>query len=356
MSFPKSTPFAATTCLVVLANCVAAAAAAEPPKTKANSLGMTLVLIPAGQFQRGVTDVHALNANHANVILQGPDLQDERPAHPVRISRAFRIGAHEVTVKQFRAFVDATGFKTDAETSGRGALAFRRPDTDALDRFALDPKCTWRNPGFEQGDDHPVVCVSWKDAVAFCAWLSEMEGGKYRLPTEAEWEYAARAGSDTNYAGGDRPETLREYGNVGDATLEAAVPGSVKRQQADRLKPADGDGFVHTAPVGRFKPNAWGLYDTHGNAWEWCSDRYFDRYYQQVLDDAHKKGPYPKVAVTVDPQGPDTTPQHQYGDWRSTRGGCWYTGPMASRHASRAFGEAADAFCHTGFRVVREEP
>jgi formylglycine-generating enzyme required for sulfatase activity len=225
----------------------------------------------------------------------------------------------------------------------------RPGDQEAVGRFALDPKVTWRNPGFEQGDDHPVVCVSWKDAVAFCDWLGQKEGGKYRLPTEAEWEYAARAGSDTIYAGGNRPETLREHGNVGDATLEAAVPGSVKPQQADRLGPADGDGFVYTAPVGRFKPNAWGLYDTHGNAWEWCADRYFDRYYQQLLEDAHKRGPYPKVAITVDPQGPDTTPQHQYGDWRSTRGGCWYTGPMASRHASRAFGEAADAFCHTGF-------
>ena len=354
MSFHKWTSIAAGVCVAVLASGVAAAA--EPPKTEANSLGMTLVLIPAGQFQRGVTDVHALTANHANVIRQGPDLQDERPAHPVQVSRPFRLGAHEVTVKQFRAFVDATGFKTDAETSGRGALAFRRTDQKAVGRFALDPKCTWRNPGFEQGDDHPVVCVSWKDAVAFCDWLGKKEGGKYRLPTEAEWEYAARAGSDTIYAGGDRPDTVREYGNVGDATLEAAAPGSVKPQQADRLRPADGDGFVHTAPVGRFKPNAWGLYDTHGNAWEWCSDRYFDRYYQQLLDDAHKKGPYPKVAITVDPQGPETTPQHKFGDWRSTRGGCWYTGPMASRHASRAFGEAADAFCHTGFRVVREEP
>ena len=107
--------------------------------------------------------------------------------------------------------------------------------------------------------------------------------------TEAEWEYAARAGTDTIYVGGDKPETIYAYGNIGDETLEAAYPGTVKRQQAENLQPNGGDGYVFTAPVGRFKPNAWGLYDTHGNAWEWCSDRYYDRYYEELLTIAQKE-------------------------------------------------------------------
>ena len=342
--------------LLILWIASAAALADNPPKTQANSIGMNLVLIPPGTFQRGMTDEHKMRINHLNTILLGADLQDERPAHPVQISRPFWIGADHVTVKQFGEFVEATHYQTDAEKPGRGAMAFHVPHKEGVDRFVLDPKCTWRNPGFPQTGDHPVVCVSWHDAVAFCDWLSKKENAKYRLPTEAEWEYAARAGTDTIYVGGDKPETIYAYGNIGDETLEAAYPGTVKRQQAENLQPNGGDGFVFTAPVGHFKPNAWGLYDTHGNAWEWCSDRYYDRYYEELLTIARKKGSEAKPAITIDPQGPETTPQHKYGDWRSMRGGSWYTGPMASRTASRSFGEAGDAFCYTGFRIAREEP
>lgn len=347
---------------VLRAACVATLLAAHgvalaaPPREEANSLGMTLVLVPAGQYQRGTSDDFRLRMAHRNSIEIGDEFRDERPAHLVKISRPFRIAAHETTVGQFRAFVSETGYKTDAEKSARGALAFNPPDKETVDRFKLDANCTWRSPGFEQTDEHPVACVSWNDAVAFCEWLSKKEQARYRLPTEAEWEYAARAGSDTTYISGDAPESVYAFGNVGDAALEAAWPGTVKRQQTSALKPGDGDGVVFTAPVGKFKSNAWGLFDTHGNVWEWCSDRYYDRYYDELTKRGREQGTRGQPAPVVDPAGPETTTQHKYGDWRSMRGGCWYTAPLATRSAARAFGEAADAFCYTGFRVVREVP
>jgi sulfatase modifying factor 1 len=339
------------TVLILLALALQATAA-DPLPRETNSLGMTLVEIPAGEFNRGMTDEQKLRMNHPNTLEQGADLIDERPAHPVQISKPFWIGAHEVTVAQFRKFVEETKHATSAEKAGRGSLVFNPTEKDGVARFVQKPENNWKNPGFAQSEDHPVTCVSWQDAMAFCEWLGKKEGATYRLPTEAEWEYAARAGSDTIYVGGDKPESVYAYGNIGDATLEAAHPGTVKRQHLTITPEEQLDGTVFTAPVGKFKPNAWGLFDTHGNVWEWCSDRYYDRYYQEL----HKKARDPrsgKMAITVDAQGPETTPQHKFGDWRSMRGGSWYTGPMASRSASRAYGEAAEAFCYTGFRVVR---
>ena len=329
------------------------AIAAEPLPRETNSLGMNLVLIPAGEFNRGMTDEHKLRTNHPNTLEQGADLTDERPAHPVKLTKPFWLATHEVTVGQFRKFVEATKYQTTAEKSGRGALVFNPAEKEGVNRFVLKPDCTWRSPGFVQTDDHPVTCISWQDAVAFCEWLSKEENATYHLPTEAEWEYAARAGSDTIYVGGDAPSTVYAHGNIGDAALEAAHPGTVKRQHLTLTPEEQLDGVVYTAPVGKFKPNTWGLFDTHGNVWEWCSDRYYDRYYPEL----HKAARDPrsgKLALTIDPRGPETTPQHKYGDWRSMRGGCWYTGPMASRSASRAYGEASDAFCYAGFRVVRD--
>jgi sulfatase modifying factor 1 len=345
-------------CIAVLFGALPIVSADELPRAT-NSLGMTLVKIPAGEFNRGMTDDHKLRANHPNTMEQGADLTDERPAHPVKLTKSFWLADKEVTIGQFRKFVEATNYQMSADKGGRGSLVFNPAEKEGVARFVLKSECNWRSPGFPasfvQTDDHPVTCVSWQDAVDFCAWLSKQEGAKYRLPTEAEWEYAARAGSDTIYVGGDAPATIYAHGNIGDAALEAAHPGTVKRQHLT-LKPEEQtDGVVYTSPVAKFKPNAWGLYDMHGNVWEWCSDRYYDRYYQEL----HKTARDPrsgKMALTIDPQGPETTPQHKYGDWRSMRGGSWYTGPMASRSASRSFGEVGDAFCYTGFRVARDDP
>ena len=111
----------------------------------------------------------------------------EHPQHRVRITQAFYLGTHHVTVGQFRRFVADDDYKTDAEKDGKGGFG-----TDDEGHWARKPEYTWRNPGFAQTDEHPVVNVSWNDATAFCQWLSRKEGNTYRLPTEAEWEYAYR--------------------------------------------------------------------------------------------------------------------------------------------------------------------
>src|SRR5262249_14501883 len=139
-----------------------------------NSIGMKLKLIPAGEFLMGSPES------------DGDAFDVERPQHRVRIKNPFLLGMHQVTRGQFRRFVDAVGYKTEAEKYGKGGWGW---DLTA-GREVADPKYTWRSSGFEQTDEHPVVNVSWNDAKAFCDWLSKQEGQTYRLPSEAEWEYA----------------------------------------------------------------------------------------------------------------------------------------------------------------------
>ena len=119
-----------------------------------------------------------------------------------------------------------------------------------------------------------MVNVSWNDAAAFAEWLGKNEGKTYRLPTEAEWEYACRAGTTTRYSCGDDPEGLAEVGNVADATAREKHP-----DRKDTI--AARDGFAYTAPIGRYRPNAFGLHDMHGNVWEWCWDAYDKDHYKK---------------------------------------------------------------------------
>ncbi len=209
--------------------------------TITNSLGMKFAPIKAGEFLMGSPDTDR------------DAFDDEKPQHRVRITRPFYLGVYEVTRGQFRRFVDDSGYQTEAEKDGKGGWGWNE---DAK-KFEQNPRYTWREAGFEQTDLHPVVNVSWNDAVAFAEWLSRKEGKTYRLPTEAEWEYACRAGTTTRYFCGDDAEALAEVGNVADATAREKYP-DWKSTIAVR------DGFVYTAPVGRYRPNAWGLHDMHG--------------------------------------------------------------------------------------------
>ncbi len=194
--------------------------------------------------------------------------------------------------------------------------------------------------------DHPVVFVTWNDAQAFCQWLSKREGRRYRLPTEAEWEYACRAGCESTFSCGNDPEKLVYYGNVADHdrqliasnTMLAKFDESGNKTGAATVFPflEHRDGYAWTAPVGRFKPNAYNLYDMHGNVWEWCSDWYDEKYYSASPDS--------------DPQGPAT------GTSRVARGGGFSGTPVGERCANRNGVKPSDCFCFLGFRVVCDTP
>src|SRR5262249_135477 len=152
-------------------------------------------------------------------------------------TQPFYLGKHEVTVGQFKAFVKDTNYKTEAEKDGKGGRAFDGKE------FVQSPDFTWKKLHFTQMDDHPVVVVSWNDAMAFCAWLSKKEGKTYRLPTEAEWEYACRAEANTRFSAGDKDIDLKMTGNIADATLKMKWKEAFWTTQWD-------DGFPFTAPVG----------------------------------------------------------------------------------------------------------
>jgi len=302
----------------------------HPPKAskeRAVDLGggvkMAFVLIPAGSFTMGSTeaDIKAVVAKWPEAVAEW--FADEKPAHKVTISRAFWMGKHEVTVGQFRKFVDATGYKTDAEkgTGFKGAFVV----ADGEGKLAED--ASWRNPYFKQTDDHPVVCVSWNDARAFVDWLNATDkarpaGSTYRLPTEAEWEYACRAGTTTWYQWGDDPDKGKGWCNAADVTAKKTFP--------DWTVFNWDDGFLYTAPVGSFKANAFGLHDMHGNAWEWCQDWY----------GAYKEGDQ------KDPTGPES------GERRVLRGGSWSSYPRNCRSALRNRYLPEFRYTIAGFRVV----
>ncbi len=302
--------------------------AASGKKQITDSIGMKLVLIPAGEFKMGSGEsaeatAAFFNKTYGEDWLKTDPFADEHPQHRVRITKPFFLGVYNVTRGQFRQFVRDTGYKTDAEKGKKPGAYGWNPDKK---EFGFNEKYSWRNAGFEQTDEHPVVNVSWNDAVAFCKWLSRKEGKTYRLPTEAEWEYACRAGTATRYYSGDDPETLAKVANVADATFKAKFPHWRYTIKAN-------DGYVFTAPVGSFKPNAFALYDMHGNASQLCSDWYGKNYYA--------------ASPTDDPTGPDI------GVFRLARGGSWLDQPDVTRAANRDRSSPDNRNSVTGFRVAR---
>jgi formylglycine-generating enzyme required for sulfatase activity len=307
----------------------------EIPRQIRNPAGMNFVLIPAGEFMMGSEESPDSFAKSYPQYDRERfrQLGDEAPVHKVRITRAFYLGQHEVTVGEFRRFLEASGYRPESEADGTGAYGYN-PGYDPAktargDAFeGRNPKYSWRNPGFRQGDDHPVVNVTWNDAVAMCKWLSQTEGKTYRLPTEAEWEYAARAGTRTRYYTGDDPQSLLKAANLFDA--DAAQNW---KKWADYAL-AGHDGFAFTSPVGSLAPNGFGLYDMHGNAWEWTADWHDEHYYA--------------VSPPADPKGPPT------GTVRVRRGGSWHTWPFYARSSFRNWNTQETRYPLVGMRLVRE--
>jgi formylglycine-generating enzyme required for sulfatase activity len=229
------------------------AAASNPPPSVALP-SPVMVPIPAGTFTMGSPGM-------------GLDRDPFREtSHQVRLN-AFGLASKTLSVDEFRRFVEEAGYKTSAEMDG-GAFAY----DEAKGEWEFRPGVNWRNPGYRQGDAYPVVCVSWFDAVQYCNWLSAKEGLKpaytvsgqtltwdksangYRLPTDAEWEYACRAGTTTPFSTGGRI-----------STAQANYDGNFPYNFGNR-------GLFRKAamPAGSFPPNDWGIYDMHGNVWEWC--------------------------------------------------------------------------------------
>lgn len=291
---------------------VALTATAAPPQ---EPVPAGFVRIEPGSFTMGSASGEAGRASDGR----------EGPQRVVHIDHPFALARHELTVGEFRRFVAATGHRTDAETDVRqpGCLSW----SEAQAKLEWVSEHDWRAPGFVQADSHPVVCVSWNDARAYVDWLARSTGRPYRLPSEAEWEYAARAGSSTARPWGDAAGEACAHANVADTT-----PGP--QAQAWPEQHACGDGHRHTAPVGHFLPSRWGLHDMIGNVWEWVEDCH--------ASDAYREEPPPggraRIVVACDARG--------------MRGGAWFSGPDRARSAYRGGYAPALRSQLFGFRVA----
>jgi formylglycine-generating enzyme required for sulfatase activity len=297
------------------------------PKVERNSIGMALIRVPAGEFLMGGQEDEArLIADFPEMKRQPGYFFGEYPQHRVTISHDLLVGQFEVKVGEFRQFVEATGYRTEAERDGTGGWGYEQQTGKCVGRRA---KFNWRETGFAQSDDHPVVNVTFSDAVAFCNWLGKKEGKRYRLPSEAEWERVCRAGTNHRYYHGDDPKELPRYAYL------VNVPGKDAfaniQDQVRFIKP----GESLTAKVGSRLPNAWGFYDTLGNVWEWTNDWQDDEYYPQ--------------SPAVDPPGPGD------GTARCRRGGGWNSFPMYVRAAFRNLDPPDTRCVNFGFRVVCDE-
>jgi len=270
-----------------------------------------MVMIPAGEFTMGA-------APGEEVREHLPDEFRNRSIPQRRIKmHGFAAAKFEVTRSQYRVFAEATGRDT------AGCFVWSSGD------YHLDQQKSWRNPGYAQDDSHPATCVSWNDADAYVQWLSRRTGKQYRLLTEAEWEYAARAGSSASRFWGD--DVSRSCGHVNGAdrkTVTAvAEAGTWPAAACD-------DGHAHTAPAGSFRANAYGLHDMLGNAAEWTAD---------CWNGNHRGAPADGSARTD-------------GDcfMRVVRGGAWDEGPATLRSAYRVGSPVVVRVYARGFRVARQ--
>lgn len=242
---------------------------------------------------------------------------DEKQFEPIRFSKLYAIGKFEVTRAQFKA--------SGVQPSG-GCYTWDSKNS----KSQLDPKRNWQQPGFDQGPDHPVVCVSWDEIQEYLKWINRQVGssGKdpYRLPSEAEWEYAARGGTTTARFWGNEAERACDYANVADRTANKTFPNWTIHECSD--------GFVYTAPVGRFTANQYGLKDMIGNVWEWVQDCYAEQYSASIRD------------------GSAFETQGNCG-LRVVRGGSWGSVPELARVANRDWNVPTNRIISRGFRLAR---
>lgn len=252
-----------------------------------------MVVLPPGTFQMGSPESDE-NAT-----------EKEKPQHPVTIAGPFAIGRYEVTKAEYGAFIAAT------YPRGTGCSFWTGGVWVTGGVWGFNDKAGWREPRFAQTDRDPVVCVSWLDVQAYVEWLSHKTGERYRLPTEAEWEYAARAGTTTRYAFGD-----------------AITPKNANYSESKLGK---------TTEVGSYPPNAWGLFDMHGNVWEWVEDIWHESY----------KG------EGVPNDGAAWTDEGESSRYRVNRGGSWINDPGYLRSATRNWSDPDSHYNNRGFRVAR---
>ena len=269
---------------------------AKKPEPGEKPIVMKVVTIPAGSFVMG-----------ASVLDDAPQL-NEFPTRTIKISKPFQMGTYEVTVGQFTEFVKATGYKTYAESSESGGWKASTSSSWGTQNRDFN----WTNPGYETAPTLPVTMVTYEDANAFCAWLSQRDGQKYRLPTETEWEYACRAGST-----GIFPFPIEDRDSYCWSLWNVKLT-------------------VYPRPVGIRQPNPWGLYDMTGNVREWCHDWYGENAYKQVYESA--------------PMGP------AQGTLRIYRGGCFMDLDLFLRASHRSYLTPTDVLNNQGFRVVKEFP
>ncbi|MFN8348803.1 MAG: SUMF1/EgtB/PvdO family nonheme iron enzyme [Spirosomataceae bacterium] len=248
---------------------------------------------------------------------------DEKPIHRVTVN-SFRMATYETTVAEFERFVEATGYQTDAE-KGDGSYVWNA----SVSKFETRAGINWRYGAegtIQSNKQHPVIHVSWNDAVAYCEWLTRNTGKTYRLPTEAEWEYAAGNGSTHHkYSWGNDEPSSKAVGNIADSKAKSRFNFSWALDTYD-------DGYATTSPVGTYAANGYGLHDMSGNVWEWCSDWYDKTYY------TNSPGSNPTGAAT--------------GPIRVLRGGSWNGDPANSRVANRSTGAPSYRSYFVGFRVV----
>ncbi|WP_455218999.1 formylglycine-generating enzyme family protein [Kaarinaea lacus] len=294
-----------------------------------NKLGPKLVLIPSGEFVMG------------SPRSEVGRYEDEGPQHTVRIKQAFFMAETPVTVAQFRTFIEATGYRTIAEKEQWSE--WRNPETGI---WEAAKNLNWRHNqrGEINGDDYPAVYVAWDDAKAYTEWLSKITKRKYRLPSEAEMEYANRAGTITPYWWGNSTPKQKVANLKGEHDIpendKTWFPTPEERQYAYAhgytpfLFEGYGDGYWGLSPVASFKPNPFGLFDTAGNVWEWTEDCWNGSHHGAPADGS------PRLT------GACTR--------RVVRGGSYYCFPRHVRSANRWSQLQINRTMYVGFRVVRE--